>query len=109
MTLQPFNDYLLVRIEPQKERTGLIFLPEGSRVFTGEVLAAGPGHWRKGRRQPLDVAVGERIAFFRENFEHLQGRALADILARFGNADHGLLRESDVLFALAPGFDGTLS
>ena len=111
MTLQPLGDHVLVRIAPGKERKGLIVLPEGSRVLTGVVSATGRGRWEKGKRRPLDVAVGERVAFFRENLEHRLGKELVRVLAEIDvdGAKHGLLREADILFVLGPGFDGELS
>lgn len=99
----------MVRMDPIPDKEGLIVLLHGTRVRTGEVLAVGPGrHTKRGAIIPLDVQVGERIAFYREHFEHQQGKMIAHRLAELGD-DLGLLKETDVLFVLPSDWKGTLS
>lgn len=109
MKLRPLGDGILVRMDPLPEKQGLLFVPGGTRVRTGEVLEVGPGRPNKrGARRPLGLEVGERIAFFREHFEHRPGKELAHRLAELGD-DLGLLHVEDVLFVLPPDWEGTLT
>lgn len=109
MNLRPTGDGVLVRMDPIPEKQGLVFLPAGGRVRTGEVLAVGPGRRTKqGTVIPMDLEKGERIAFYRENFEHLQGKMIVRKLAELGD-DLGLLSARDILFAIPPGWNGTVS
>jgi co-chaperonin GroES (HSP10) len=109
MKLRPLGDGILVRLDPLPEKQGLLFIPGGSRVRTGEVLEVGPGRPTKsGARRPLGLEVGERIAFFREHFEHRPGKELVRSLAEL-EEDLGLLHVADVLFVLPPGWQGTLA
>jgi co-chaperonin GroES (HSP10) len=88
-----------VRLEP--ELTPSVLARVGSRrVRTGIVVAVGPGRrTAQGARAAPDVAVGERVAFFREHMDTQQGRALAARLT-FIQADLVLLRAADLLFVL---------
>jgi co-chaperonin GroES (HSP10) len=105
MKVVPKNDWLLVRFKkgPDTVGTGPIIRPSGSHIWQGEVLAAGPGKLSsKGKRIPLDVKVGDRVAFFRENLEHQQGRQVQSILFDMGE-DICLIQEDAVLFVINPG------
>lgn len=106
--LRPFGDYILVQMDPPKVE-GLIVTVHGPRLRTGEVRALGPGRLtRRGRRAHIDLVRGERVAFFREHLEHLQGKAVVRSLAELGDG-LALLRASDVLFVVPPGWKGQLS
>lgn len=98
--ITPQHDWLLVRLDPLPTHSGLIQLLHGGRVRTGTVQKVGPGkRLKSGLRVPLDVASGEKIAFYRENLEHQQGKELTRITMEL-DAHTALLRESDVLFVL---------
>ena len=102
--LRPRNDQVVVKCEPLQEelRNGLIILPHQQRVRHVEVVAVGPGYTREKVRGyiPLFVKVGDRVAFFRENMETLNGKqishSLYDISVQYG-ADVALLPESAIL------------
>ena len=104
MKLRPLNDWVLVKCEVIPEKIGNIFLPHGTRMRTGEVLAVGPGRVYKDQkhRTPPDVTVGERVAFFRETLETQQGKTIVGVLQDLGD-DLGLIRASDILFIVPPG------
>jgi co-chaperonin GroES (HSP10) len=100
--LRPLHDWLLIELEPLPEdKVGAIHVIGSAlqRVRAGKVLRVGPGRTQPGRvpgRIPVDVVVGERVAFFRENFETQQGKQVAHVLEQFGNV--GLIRETSILY-----------
>lgn len=100
--LRPLHDWLVVELEPLPEdRVGSIHVIGSAleRVRAGKVLSVGPGMPKAARspvRVPVDVAVGERVAFFRENFETQQGKQVAHVLEQYGNI--GLIRETSILY-----------
>lgn len=102
MGVRPLHDWLLVKLDPlpTATRSG-IFLPQGTtgeeNQRTGTVLRVGPGGKSKGAVQPVGVEPGERIAFFRANLEHQQGKELVRVLEEL-EEDTGMIRASDVLF-----------
>ncbi len=102
--IRPLNDWMVVKMDPIPEKVGLLFTVHGDRVRTGTIVSVGPGACNPstGKRIPLGVEKGEKIAFFRENFEHQQGKQLVATLKDLGN-DLGMLRAADVLFVIAPG------
>lgn len=96
-------------MEPIPEKIGSLYTVHGDRVRMGTVLAVGPGRYTDlGKRIPIGVEKGERIAFFRENLEHQQGKQLLAALQDLGD-DLGMLRGPDVLFVVAPGAEIQLS
>ena len=95
MKFRPQLDWVLVRLDPAQERSSTIVLTEKSSVRTGVVLRVGQGKDGK----PVDVAPGQRVAFFRWTQEHKNGRAQAAALMDLG-PDLALIRENDVLFEL---------
>lgn len=104
MAVRPANDWVLLRFKKPEENS-LIIRPNGRRVWKGEVLAAGPGHiTKRGTIRPLDVKVGERVAFFRENLEHQQGKQVQDVLHELGE-DICIIQEDAILFVIEPGAD----
>lgn len=69
-TYLPKQDKILVEVEeePTVSLGGIALLPpkEEARQSLGKILAVGPGKPdKKGRRQPIDLKVGERVAFSR--------------------------------------------
>jgi chaperonin GroES len=67
MKFRPLHDKVLVkRTETTEQRRGGIIIPDTAQEEPqmGEVLEVGPGRVTKGgRRQPLDVNVGEMVYF----------------------------------------------
>lgn len=72
--IRPHNDRILIRIDPEKEKTaGGLYKPQGASdtmMATGEVLAVGPGAYPKvgpkqSRRIPVGVEPGEGVVFIR--------------------------------------------
>ena len=111
MPVRPLHDWMVVKLDPLPTETrGGLVLPQGSsgaeRVRTGTVLRVGPGKpfWssklKKELVNPVGVEPGERIAFFRENLEHQQGKQLVRVLQEL-EEDTGLIRAGDVLYAFS--------
>lgn len=67
-------------------------------VRTGVVVAHGPGKSfsKEGKFVPIQVKVGERVAFFAGNMDTKQGKNLQ----AFVEDDEALLPESAILFVL---------
>lgn len=108
MKIRPMNDQVLVRYEKPPEKIGHIILPNGGRVLTGTVLAVGAGRKMKnGRRRPMDVAVGDRVAFFRENLEHQTGKQVTQALHEL-EEDVALIQEDAILFGIPLGVSVTV-
>lgn len=99
--LRPLHDWLLIKLEPLPEdKVGSIFVHGSAveRIRAGTVERVGPGRPDPVRgRIPVDVAVGERVAFFRENFDTQQGKQVARILEDLGG-NYGLVRETSILY-----------
>jgi co-chaperonin GroES (HSP10) len=100
MRISPLRDFVLVKCDPIKDEVhnGIIILSHQQRVRHGEVLAVGPGTLtKKGKLIPSDVKPGQRVAFFRENMETLNGKQLTatmhELSEEYG-ADVALVPES---------------
>lgn len=104
LKIRPLSDWTVVKCEPIQEKIGSIVLLHGRRIRFAEVLAVGPGRVWKGSKfpAPTGLAVGDRIAFFRETLETQQGKEIVRVLQDLGD-DLGLIRAQDVLFVVAPG------
>jgi chaperonin GroES len=67
MKIRPLHDRVIVkRIEQERKSTGGIVIPDtaAEKPDQGEVIAVGPGKRNdEGKREPLDVKVGDRILF----------------------------------------------
>lgn len=104
--IRPLGNRVLVRLDPIPERSGSIVMlaSDAMRVRTGTVLRVGPGSYpfNSSTRTPVDVRVGERVAFFREHLEHKQGKQVTQILSEL-EENTGLLREPDILFSIPEG------
>lgn len=110
MGITPLHDWILVSLDPLPEESrGGIVLPQGTsgqeRVRTGTVLQMGPGRrfWSSSLEQemfqPTDVNVGDKIAFFRENLEHQQGKQVTSVVQSI-EENTGLIRANDVLYVI---------
>ena len=101
--LRPHNDWVLVKIDQFPEsRNGIVILEDttANKVRTATVLSVGPGKRSKvtGERIPVTVEKGEKVAFFRWNLEHQNGKRVTSFLEGFGE-DLGLIRANDILVA----------
>ncbi|MGV8075329.1 MAG: co-chaperone GroES [Syntrophobacteraceae bacterium] len=67
MKLRPLNDRVVVkRLEEEQKTAGGIIIPDTAKEkpIQGEVTAVGNGKLMEdGKRQPLDVKVGDRVLF----------------------------------------------
>lgn len=67
MQLRPLNDRVVVkRLEEEQKTAGGIIIPDTAKEkpIQGEVMAVGNGKvMEDGKRQPLDVKVGDRVLF----------------------------------------------
>lgn len=101
MNVRPLHDWLVVKLDarPEEEKVrGIILLGSAvERVWTGTVVRLGSGRYERGRHIPIDLREGQRVAFFRENFETSQGKQVAHILEDVAPG-HGLLREDSILY-----------
>ena len=90
-TVEPLNDHIVVQPkEPRDMSEGGIILPDAAKEkqARGIVIAVGPGRRDKdGKRLPIDVKVGELIAYGKY--------AGADM--KIGFADYIVMGETDVL------------
>lgn len=98
MAVRPLQDYVLVRLDPLPQKSGAILLLHGGRVRTATVERVGPGRWVGSHRAPVGVEPGEKVAFFRENLETLQGKQVTRIVAEL-DENTALIRSNDILFA----------
>lgn len=102
MNLKPLHDWVLVKMDPFPEKQGSIIVLEDSspnRIRTGTVLLVGAGlRDEKGERIHVGLGEGERVAFFRWNLEHQNGKRVTAFLEGFGD-DLGLIRAKDILMA----------
>ena len=81
MNIRPLSDLIIVRPDPAEEKIGSIVLAASAQEEAkhGEVIAVGPGKlWESGYLEPMDVKVGDRVAFSmyaKETFKH-EGESL---------------------------------
>jgi chaperonin GroES len=64
--IRPLGDRVVVKIVKEEKSAGGILLPDTAqeKPQTGEVIAVGPGKTLdNGSKQPVDVAVGEKVLF----------------------------------------------
>jgi chaperonin GroES len=66
LKLRPLSDRVVVKPLPREEvtKSGIV-LPDTAKEKPqeGEIIAAGPGRLDEGKRQPLDVKVGDRVLY----------------------------------------------
>jgi chaperonin GroES len=94
MKIRPLQDRLLVeRIEEQEVRQGSIIIPDTAKEKPqeGRVVAAGAGKRNdEGKRNALDVKVGDRILFGKYSGSDV----------KVDDKEYLILREEDVLAIL---------
>lgn len=98
----PLGDRVMVKLDSLKEvsKGGIALIADNtvSSIRTGTVLRIGPGSWVGGRRQPIDVEPGEKVAFLRWHLEHQTGKQITHALSQL-EENVGLLKDEDILFA----------
>ncbi|HZS00443.1 MAG TPA: co-chaperone GroES [Chloroflexota bacterium] len=66
LKLRPLSDRVVVKPLPREEvtKSGIV-LPDTAKEKPqeGEIIAAGPGRLEEGKRQALDVKVGDRVLY----------------------------------------------
>ena len=66
LKLRPLSDRVVVKPLPREEvtKSGIV-LPDTAKEKPqeGEIVAAGPGRLEEGKRQALDVKVGDRVLY----------------------------------------------
>ena len=66
MKIKPLGDRVLVRrLEEDTRSKGGIIIPDSAKEkpMQGEVIAVGPGEWKKGGLRPLTVKEGDKVIF----------------------------------------------
>ncbi|WP_448379640.1 co-chaperone GroES [Gloeomargarita sp.] len=90
-TVTPLGDRVLVKVSQSEEKTaGGILLPDTAKEKPqiGEVVAVGPGKRDDdGKRQPMDVKVGDRVLYSK----------YAGTELKIGSEEYVLLAEKDIL------------
>ncbi|MBI4839695.1 MAG: co-chaperone GroES [candidate division NC10 bacterium] len=89
--IKPLQDRILVkRLEEKEVKKGGIIIPDTAKEKPqeGEVVAVGPGKVTDdGKRQPLDVKVGDKILFGKYSGSEV----------KLGDEEFLIMREEDVL------------
>lgn len=73
-------------------------------VRTAKILSTGPGRYYGSKFIPTEAKIGDRVVFFKALMETQQGKILGYHL----EDNQGLIRESDVLFAVEGNVQVTL-
>ena len=91
MKVRPLNDRILVvRVEEKQKTAGGIIIPDTAKEkpMEGKVVATGPGKLdEKGKRVPMDVAIGDRVLFSK----------YAGTEIKIDGVEHLFMREDDIL------------
>lgn len=108
--ISPRGDRIAVELEPSKPPSTIIHLINDERLRVGKVIAVGAGAYlrKSGARRSMDVAVGERVVFFREQLLTSNGKQVTRLMQEHGD-NQALIHIDDVLFAIEPGADLDLS
>ncbi len=90
-TLRPLGDRVVIKPTPREEMTKSgIVLPDTAKEKPqeGEIIAVGPGKFEEGKREPMDVSVGQKVLYakyagteFKVDSEELLIVSQKDILA----------------------------
>ena len=64
--LKPIGDGVIL-LREEEEQEGLIITPDSAKKLSdvAEVIAVGPGRVVEGKREPVDVKVGDRVVINR--------------------------------------------
>lgn len=105
--IRPLHDWLIVELdkvaEPEGKSIILVAAQDQERMRSGIVKRAGPGRWMSTTdgpdiRVPNDCEVGDRVYFFRENFETSQGKEIQRIVSEV-SPGMVMVRARDLLYA----------
>jgi chaperonin GroES len=95
MKIRPLHDRVIVkRLEEERKSTGGIVIPDNvaEKPDQGEVIAVGPGKRNdEGKREPLDVKVGDRILFGK----------YSGSTVKIEGTEYLVMREEDIMGVLA--------
>jgi chaperonin GroES len=64
--LRPLGDRVVIKPTPREEMTKSgIVLPDTAKEKPqeGEIIAVGPGKFEDGKREPIDVSVGQKVLY----------------------------------------------
>jgi chaperonin GroES len=64
--LRPLGDRVVIKPTPREEMTKSgIVLPDTvkEKPQEGEIIAVGPGKFEDGKREPIDVSVGQKVLY----------------------------------------------
>ena len=64
--LRPLGDRVVIKPIPREEMTKSgIVLPDTAKEKPqeGEIIAVGPGKFEDGKREPMDVSVGQKVLY----------------------------------------------
>ncbi len=90
MNIKPLGDRVVVKVLEEKETTKSgIVLPEAAKEKPqeGEILAVGSGELIEGKREPLEVKVGDRVIYSK----------YAGTEIKIDDEEYLILRQSDIL------------
>ena len=91
MKIRPLHDRVIVkRLDEERKSAGGIVIPDNvaEKPDQGEVIAVGPGKRNDdGKREPLDVKVGDRILFGKYSGSEI----------KLDDEEHLIMREDDIL------------
>jgi len=94
MKLRPLQDRVMVRrLEEKETKKGGIIIPDTAKEKPqeGEVVAVGPGKvGDDGKRQPMDVKVGDKILFGKYSGSEV----------KLGDDEYLIMRQEDILGVL---------
>jgi chaperonin GroES len=95
MKIRPLHDRVIVkRLEEERKSAGGIVIPDNAaeKPDQGEVIAVGPGKRNdEGKREPLDVKVGDRILFGK----------YSGTTVKIEGTEYLVMREEDIMGVLA--------
>lgn len=112
--IRPLHDWLIIELDKVPEQKGIILVAaqDQERLRSGIIKLAGPGRWMSTEdgpdiRVPNDCDVGDRVHFFRENFETSQGKEVQRIVSEV-SPGMVMVRARDLLWAEDPSLEGKL-
>jgi co-chaperonin GroES (HSP10) len=113
--IRPLQDWLIIELDKVPEKSAGIILvaaQDQERMRSGIIKRAGPGRWMPTDngpdiRVPNDCEVGDRVYFFRENFETMQGKEVQRIVSEV-SPGMVMVRARDLLYAEDPSLDDKL-
>lgn len=109
--IRPLGHRVFIRVEEEPPRSSIIQMDGRSRMQRGTIIALGPKASRSG------LEVGDVVVFAWANFIHENAKAVDEKVKRNdnfildGSSKHtyGVLKDTDLLFVLEPGYTPTLS